>query len=59
MNSELDHEDFSKFLVDIRKDVSRKANLDDLKAVINDQAIINESLCTENIIGRWTWKSGF
>jgi hypothetical protein len=25
---------------------------------VNDQAIINESLCTENIVGRWTWKSG-
>ena len=25
---------------------------------VNDQACINESLCTENILARFTWKSG-
>ena len=26
--------------------------------VVGDQAVINESVCSQNIIGRWTWKSG-
>ena len=25
---------------------------------MNDQSVLNESLCTENIVGRWIWKSG-
>lgn len=33
-------------------------NQKELKAALNDQAAINESLCTENIVGRWAWKSG-
>lgn len=25
---------------------------------MNNQALINESLCSENCLGRWIWKSG-
>ena len=29
-----------------------------MKTVVEDQASINETLCEENIIGRWIWHSG-
>lgn len=29
-----------------------------MKSVVQDQATINETLCSENIIGRWLWHSG-
>lgn len=30
----------------------------DLQSIIKDQATINETLCSENIVGRWTWQTG-
>ena len=47
-----DIEDINKALQDINKEVELKANHEDLNNIVNDQAIINESLCTENIVGR-------
>ena len=51
-------ENVNKALTQIHKELDVKSNEQDLKNVVNSQAIINESLCSENIIGRWTWKSG-
>lgn len=48
----------NKALTEIHKELDSKSNLEDFNTYINDQAIINESLCSENIVGRWTWKSG-
>ena len=31
---------------------------EEFKTIFTDQAIINESLCNENIIGSWLWRSG-
>ncbi|EAR84714.1 hypothetical protein TTHERM_00637160 (macronuclear) [Tetrahymena thermophila SB210] len=50
-------DDMNKALTEIYKDLDSKSSQEDLNIIINDQAIINESLCTENIVGRWTWKS--
>ncbi|KRW98756.1 hypothetical protein PPERSA_03891 [Pseudocohnilembus persalinus] len=44
--------------VDDDKELSKKVSLETLQKINKDQQIINESLCTENIIGRWMWKSG-
>ena len=30
----------------------------DLQNILKDQASINETLCSENIVGRWLWQSG-
>ena len=30
----------------------------DLESVLKDLATVNETLCTENIVGRWMWHSG-
>lgn len=43
---------------EIHRELDAKSSLEDFNTYINDQAIINESLCSENIVGRWTWKSG-
>lgn len=56
--AKLNIEDFNKFLCEDKKELDKKAQNSEFKAFINDQTIINESLCTENIVGRWTWKSG-
>lgn len=48
----------NKALTEIQKELDSKSNLSELKAALNEQALVNESLCTENIIGRWAWKSG-
>lgn len=53
-----DIEDVNKAIADLQKQLDYKANLEELKTVVNDQALINESICTENIVGRWAWKSG-
>ncbi len=53
-----DIDDINKALTEIHKEMDIKVSQNDLGNVINDQAIINESLCSENIVGRWTWKSG-
>ena len=44
--------------MEIHKELDIKSNHEELTNIINDQALINESLCTENIVGRWAWKSG-
>lgn len=45
-------------MTEIHKELDQKTNVEDLKNVLNDQAAINETLFTENIVGRWAWKSG-
>jgi len=51
-------DDVNKALVEIHKELDLKSNQEEIHSVVNDQALINESLCTENIVGRWAWKSG-
>ena len=45
-------EDINKAFSEFTKELEAKANHEDLNSIVNDQAMINESLCTENIIGR-------
>lgn len=45
-------------LDDIHKELDQKASEEELLKVVSNQAALNESLCSENIIGRWAWKSG-
>jgi len=52
-------ENVNKALTQIHKELDNKSNDQDLKNIVNNQAMINESLCSENIVGRWSWKSGY
>ena len=58
IKANIDIDDVNKALMEIHKELDIKSNHEELANVINDQALINESLCTENIVGRWAWKSG-
>ncbi|KAL4493978.1 hypothetical protein ABPG72_021995 [Tetrahymena utriculariae] len=51
-------DDVNRALSDIHRELEKKSYQEDLNNIVSDQAIINEQLCTENIVGRWTWKSG-
>jgi hypothetical protein len=35
-----------------------KASAQEFRETIGDQQLINETLCAENCVGRWIWKSG-
>lgn len=53
-----DVEDVNKALRTLRDGIEKKSEKVDLSQFVNEQSLINEFLCTENIIGRWKWKSG-
>ena len=38
--------------------MDEKVSDQDLQNILKDQASINETLCSENIVGRWLWRSG-
>ena len=54
----LDIDDVNHALTDIHKELDVKADSESLEKLNKDQSSINESLCTENIVARWAWKSG-
>ena len=43
---------------DINNELKEKTNNSDFTTAIDNQAIINDTLCNENSIGRWVWRSG-
>ena len=51
-------EDINKSLQEIIEDLQKRVYKEEIKSIVTDQAIINESLCNENILGRWLWRSG-
>ena len=53
-----DIEDVNNALKELQKTLDNKSNKTDFNGMVNEQALINEFLCTENIIARWKWKSG-
>ena len=42
----------------MHSETDRKASHDDFKSHVNEQSLLNEALCAENMVGRWIWKSG-
>ena len=51
-------EQINKAFSDINNKLNEKTNNNDFTTAIDNQAIINDTLCTENCIGRWVWRSG-
>ena len=51
-------DEVNKALKEIHDQLDEKVSTDELKCIITDQATINETLCSENIVGRWLWHSG-
>lgn len=54
----LDIDDVNNALKEINEALNEKIALTELQAILKDQSAINETLCSENIVGRWMWQSG-
>lgn len=50
--------DINNTLSVIQAEVERCVRDEDLKKSLNEQALVNEALCSENCVARWIWKSG-
>lgn len=51
-------EEVEKMLQNMQREVNEKVSSKEIKNTLDEQALINEALCSENCIGRWVWKSG-
>ncbi|CAI2386412.1 unnamed protein product [Moneuplotes crassus] len=51
-------EEMGRIFQNITRDIQEKVSAQDVKASFDEQALINEALCSENCLGRWVWKSG-
>ena len=58
LNNKIDKENFKTLINDLKKELASKTPLLDFSSAMDNQAIINDTLCNENNIGRWLWKSG-
>lgn len=50
--------DLNNRLKMIKNALLEKCSLKELDLVTKEQAMVNEFLCAENVIGRWRWRSG-
>ena len=58
LKNRLDNESFNDIINILKKEIQTKTPLIDFSSAMDNQAIINDTLCNENNIGRWLWKSG-
>ena len=58
LKNKLDTDNFNDILNNIKKELGSKTPLADFSSAMDNQAIINDTLCNENNLGRWLWKSG-
>ena len=58
LQNKLDNESFNDIINILKKEIQTKTPLIDFSSAMDNQAIINDTLCNENNIGRWLWKSG-
>ena len=49
-------EDINRVFQEFHSELLKKISVNDFKSYKTKQMNINESLCIENILGRWTWK---
>ena len=58
LNNKVSPDYFNKLFSEINKKLNEKVNTSDFTSALDNQSIINDTLCNENCIGRWMWKSG-
>ena len=58
LNNKVSTDYFNKLFSEINKKLNEKVNTSDFTSALDNQSIINDTLCNENCIGRWMWKSG-
>ena len=51
-------DDVNNALNEIHNELDTKNTIDSFSTAMDNQAIINDALCTENCLARWLWKSG-
>ena len=51
-------DDVNKALTTIHNDLETKNSIEEFTNAMDNQALINDTLCNENCIGRWFWKRG-
>jgi hypothetical protein len=50
--------EFRTSVDELYKLLESKTSVDEFRANVGDQQLINETLCAENCVARWIWKSG-
>jgi len=50
--------DVNSALTEIHNELDLKVSLEDYENHVTEQGMIIETLCSENYVGRWIWKSG-
>lgn len=58
MKNKADIDDVNKALTQIHEELDAKCSLEQFNSAMDNQSIINDALCSENCVARWTWKSG-
>ena len=58
LKTKVDLEEINKALLEIHNELDKKNSIENFTNAMNNQSIINETLCNENSLGRWIWKSG-
>jgi hypothetical protein len=58
LSTKPDIEKVNLWLSSVSEQIERCVPLPTYQQDLSNQESVNESLCSENIIGRWTWKSG-
>ena len=58
LKNKIDSDNLNKIVKNLQKEIGTKVNTNDFSSAMDNQAIINDTLCNENNIGRWLWKSG-
>ena len=58
LKTKLDNDSFNRIVNNLKQEIGNKVNTNDFSNAMDNQAIINDTLCNENNLGRWLWKSG-
>ena len=58
LKKKLNIEDFNKITEMLKNEIDSKISSDDFSNAMDNQAIINDTLCNENSLGRWVWRGG-
>jgi hypothetical protein len=57
LDSKADVEEVNKSFGAVAKELEDSGRADDLKKALTEQAVINDMVCSQLVLGRWVWKS--
>ena len=56
LDQKSNHEEVARAFSEVQRELVRKT--DEIRQFQEEQSVVNESLCSENIVGRWIFKQG-